>query len=74
MAGFDKVDPANPCLLCSVARVHAWAGPRAHDGRVGLQPHREMPARALDEGIPVVGEYALHRRTGAVGKVRVLTS
>ena len=23
---------------------------------------------------PVVGEYALHRRTGVLGKVRVLTS
>ena len=46
-----------------------------HEGRVDLQPYREMPARELDEGIPVVEEYALHRRTKVVGKVaRVLTS
>lgn len=36
-----------------------------------IQYYREMPARELDEGIPVVGEYALHRRTGVLGKVRV---
>ena len=49
-------------------------GRPAHDGRVGLQPYREMPARELDEGIPVVEEYALHRRAGIAGKVRVLTT
>jgi hypothetical protein len=65
MAGFDKVDPANPCLLTVLP---------AHDGRAGLQPYREMPACDLDKGIPVAGEYALHRRTGMAGKVRVLTS
>src|SRR6266403_1377165 len=27
MAGFDKVDPVNPCIICSGARVRAWAGP-----------------------------------------------
>jgi hypothetical protein len=32
-----------------------------------------MPARELDKEIPVVGEYALRRRTDADGKVRVLT-
>ena len=36
-----------------------------------IQYYREMPARELDEGIPVVGEYALHRRTGVLGKVCV---
>jgi hypothetical protein len=47
----------------------------AHEGRVDLQLYREMPARELDEGIPLVEEYALHRRTKVVGKVaRVLTS
>ena len=35
---------------------------------------REMPARELDEGIPVIGEYALHGRTGLPDKARVLTS
>jgi len=28
MAGLDKVDPANPCVLGSAARVRAWAGLR----------------------------------------------
>jgi hypothetical protein len=36
-----------------------------------IQYFCEMPARELDEEIPVVGEYALHRRAGARGKVRV---
>jgi hypothetical protein len=31
-------------------------------------------ARELFEGIPVVEEYALHRRAGFAGKVRGLTS
>jgi hypothetical protein len=39
-----------------------------------IQYYREMPARELDEGNPVVGEYALRRRTGVLDKVRVLTS
>ena len=26
MAGFDKVGPANPCIICNGARVRAWAG------------------------------------------------
>jgi len=73
MAGFDKVGPANPCIICSCARLPCVGRP-AHDGRVGLQPYREMPARELDEGIPVVEEYALHRRAGIAGKVRVLTT
>ena len=36
-----------------------------------IQHYREMPARELGEGIPVVGEYALRRRTGVLGKMRV---
>ena len=63
MAGFDKVDPAN-CVLDGPAR----------DGQVGLQPNREMPTRWPDEGIPVVGRYALHRLIGVQGKMHVLTS
>jgi hypothetical protein len=47
----------------------ASAGARMTDERI--QYCREMPARELDEGIPVVGEYALHRRAGVLGKVRV---
>jgi hypothetical protein len=50
--------------MCSwQCRSRARLGRLAHGGRVDLQPYREMPSRALDEGIPVVGEYALHRRT-----------
>ena len=67
MAGFDKIDPADPCLLCGALR--ACAGPGMTAKRV-CQPYREMPARALDEGIPVVGEYALQRQIGVLGKVR----
>jgi hypothetical protein len=51
-----------------------YAGTSAHDDQVGLQPHRETLARELDEEIPVAGEYALHRRSGVVGKMRVMTS
>ena len=59
--------------MCSSwqCRSHARLGRLAHEGRAGIQPYREMPARELDEGIPVVGEYALHRRTKVA---RVLTS
>jgi hypothetical protein len=32
MAGFDKVDPANPCMICSCPR--SCVGRPAHDGRV----------------------------------------
>jgi hypothetical protein len=77
MAGFDEVDPADLCLPMSSLQCwpRACVGRPAHGGRVGLQPYREMPARELDKGIPVVEEYALHRRTKVVGKVaRVLTS
>jgi len=34
----------------------------------------EMPARELDEGFPLIGEYALNGRTMMLGKARVLTS
>jgi len=71
MAGFDKVDPANPCIICSGARMR---GQVRASRPVGLQPYREMPACELDEGIPVVDKYALRRRAGVAGKVRVLTS
>ena len=37
-----QVDPANPCLLCSAARVRR----RAHDGRVDLNMSRNASARA----------------------------
>jgi hypothetical protein len=60
-----------PChVLSGVSR----AGRLAQDGRMGLEPCREMPARELDEEIPVAGEYPLRRRSEAMGKVRVLRS
>jgi molybdopterin/thiamine biosynthesis adenylyltransferase len=58
--------------MCSrQCRSRARLGRLAYRGRVDQQRYREMPARALDEGIPVVGKYALHRRTKVA---RVLTS
>jgi hypothetical protein len=71
MAGFDKVDPANPCLL--PIDVFLRCCPRMTTERV-FKPYREMRACDLDKGIPVAGEYAVHRRTGMASKVRVLTS
>jgi hypothetical protein len=47
------------------------AGWPVHGGRAGIQPYREIPARELDEGFAVVEEYALHRRAGIAGRVRV---
>jgi hypothetical protein len=44
MAGFDKVDPVNPCIICSGAPVRAWTGPHMTAGWVS-KPYREMPAR-----------------------------
>src|SRR5260370_19905499 len=32
MAGFDKVDPVNPWIICSGAGLRAWAGPRTTAG------------------------------------------
>ena len=42
-------------------------------GLTGLPYHRELPALELDEGIAVVREYVLRRRTAVMGKPRVLT-
>jgi len=50
------------------------AGRLARDGRMGLEPCREMPVRELDEEIPVAGEYSLRRRSEAMSKARVLRS
>lgn len=52
-----------------LAVQRASVGARMTDERI--QDLREVLARELDEGIPVVEEYALHRRAGARGKVRV---
>jgi hypothetical protein len=59
---------------CHVLSGVSGAGRLAQDGRMGLESCREMPARELDENIPVAGEYPLRRRSEAVGKVRVLRS
>jgi len=73
MAGFDKVDPANPCFLCSAGHICAGGAP-AHDHRVGRQPCREKQAPELDEAIPVFGEYALQKQAEVANKLRVPTS
>ena len=66
MAGSDTIDPANPCM--------PYPRPRrpADDGGTGFPYCRDLPARELDEGIAVVEEYPLRRRTAVNGKVRVL--
>jgi len=52
-----------------LAVQRASVGARMTDERI--QYLREVLARELDEGIPVIGEYALHRRAGVRGKVCV---
>jgi hypothetical protein len=69
MAGFDKVDPAYPCLIGGCARVCARAGLHMTAGPVSNLI--EKCRRELDEGFAVVEEYALHRRAGIAGRVRV---
>jgi hypothetical protein len=68
MAGLDTIDPANPCLL-RCAMGFRW---RARPSWPNIEI--EMPARELDEGLPLIGEYALNGRTMMLGKARVLTS
>jgi len=72
MAGFDKVDPVDPCIICSGARP--CVGRPTHDGRVDFQPLSRNAGARLDERNPVVEECALHRRAGVAGQVRVLTT
>ena len=56
--------------MCSwQCRSRAHVGRLVREGRVGLQSYREMPARELDGGIPVVEDCALHRRTRVAGLV-----
>jgi hypothetical protein len=63
-----RVRQGRPGLFVSSFRrcPGVYAGASAHDDQVDLQPHRETPARELDEEIPVAGVYALHRRSGVV--------
>jgi hypothetical protein len=62
-----------PGLLMFVASASQLRKP-AGDGWTGLPYHRDLPARELDEGIAVVQQCALRRRTAVIDKVRVLTS
>jgi hypothetical protein len=71
MAGLDKVDPV---ILCLDGVLRSRVGKPAPNGRTSLRLYRQAPARELNEGISVVEDGALHRRTGVVGKVCVLTS
>jgi hypothetical protein len=68
MAGSDTIGPAYPCLSIVLRGCVSLLMPAGRDPY-----HRELPARELDEGIAVVGEYALRRRTAVMGKMRVLT-
>lgn len=57
-------------LRCS----HACVSRFAHGGGTGLQPYRGMQTREPKGKTAVAGEYLLHRRSGAMGTMRVLTS
>jgi len=46
MAGFDKVDPANPCFIYRAGRVDAWAGPRKPVERVRRLIGNRLVARS----------------------------
>lgn len=73
MAGFDKVDPANPCLYCSSPELHAWAG--AHPATAaGLKPHRDMQVPELDEETLHRGAHVSRWRSGMASNMRALTS
>ncbi len=52
MAGFDKVGPANPCVICSGAPVRAWAGPRVTAGSVSnlIEKCQRAAGRGISSG------------------------
>jgi len=52
MAGFDKVGPANPCVICSGAPVRAWAGPRMTAGSVSnlIEKRQRAAGRGISSG------------------------
>ena len=69
MAGSDTIDPAYACLSVALRLRKPL-----DDDRAGLEYYRELSARKLDEGIAVIGEYALRGRTAVKGTARVLIS
>jgi hypothetical protein len=54
--------------------ARACVGGPAYEGCADFRPFRKIRARARNEGIRVVEQYALHRRTRVVDRVRVLAS
>jgi hypothetical protein len=70
MAGLDKVDPAILCLWQGTALC--LGGAVSHLIKTHISS--KMQACELNEATPVAGEYSLHLRTPAVGKLRELTS
>jgi hypothetical protein len=58
----------------SMSSLQCSGRPQARMTAELAQYCREMPARELDEGFPVIGEYALHGRTRMLGNAPVLTS
>ena len=58
----------------SVSSLQCSGRPQARMTAELAQYHREIPAHELDEGIPVIREYAMHGRTVMPGKARVLAS
>jgi hypothetical protein len=71
MAGFDKIDPANPCLGCGAALAHAWLRLQILAER--LCDFFKMPAREL--GVKNCGGLRTwpQERSGVVSKMHVLT-
>jgi hypothetical protein len=68
MAGSDTIGPAYPCLSGVPRGCVSFLMP------AGWVCHIiENCQLELDEGIAVVGEYSLRRRTAVIGKMRVPT-
>lgn len=67
-----RVRHYRPGLFMFVDRAPRRRQP-SDDGCTRLLYYRELPALELDEGIAVVGEYALRRQTAVMGRARVRT-
>ena len=55
LAGFDNVDPANPCPV-AYAGPFVHGGRPAHDRRIGLSLVKKSPRPTCDEKSPSVGD------------------
>ena len=64
--------PGQSMFSCSAGASRGGAA--AHDGRVGLQPCREMPARDRTKEFQWPENTPMQNRAGAASRVRVLTA